>query len=102
MRSARGSGEVHATAWTSNDLKKNIVRGGLGAKVCAYYMIECIFAMITSWQINTDDYVLSFGRDRRPLLIPSFFAEFTGKLTTAVSLLLARPRSNLVPAMNSR
>jgi hypothetical protein len=103
MRSGRGGGDVHATASTSNDLKKNTVRGGLGAKVCAYYMVRCIFALITSWPINTDDSAFSFARDRRPLLmlIPSFFAKFTGKVT-AISFLLARPRSNLVAAMNSR
>jgi hypothetical protein len=108
MRRGRGGGDVHATASTStsNDLKKNTVRGGLGTKVCAYYMIECIFAVITSWQIKTDDSVLSFARDRRPLLmlmlIPSSsFVELTWKVA-AVSFLLARFRSTFVAAMNSR
>jgi hypothetical protein len=104
MRRGRGGGDVHAMTLTSNDLKKNTVRGGLGTKVCAYYMIECIFAVITSWQIKTDNSILSFARDRRPLLmlIPSSsFVELTWKVA-AVSFLLARFRSTFVAAMNSR
>jgi hypothetical protein len=103
MRSGRGGGDVHYTASTStsNDLKKNTVRGGLGAHVCAYYKIECIFAISTSWKINTNDSVLSFARDRRPLLMliaSSFLAEFAGKVTAVSFLCLLDSLPQCLPA----